>query len=85
AAIQQLYAGWQSAAADTLQQALNDFRQLMQRYPMIPALKAVIARYTRDPDWGTVRPPLVELNSDQYQGLVSLLEARGFSMPGRCD
>ncbi|MCI0516814.1 MAG: dihydrodipicolinate synthase family protein [Woeseiaceae bacterium] len=84
-AIQQLFAGWQSAAADTMQLALNEFRQLMQRYPMIPALKAAIARYTRDPDWGTVRPPLVELTSDQYQGLVSLLEARGFGMPGRCD
>lgn len=85
AAIQQLYAGWQGAAADTLQQELNDFRQLMQRYPVIPALKAVIARYTRDPGWGTVRPPLVELASEQYQGLVSLLEARAFGMPGRCD
>lgn len=85
AAIHQLYAGWQSAAADSLQQGLDDFRQLMQRYPMIPALKAVIARYTRDAEWGIVRPPLVELASDQYQNLVAMLENRGFSMPGRCD
>jgi 4-hydroxy-tetrahydrodipicolinate synthase len=85
AAIHQLYAGWQSAAADSLQQGLDDFRQLIQRYPMIPALKAVIARYTRDTEWGIVRPPLVELASDQYQGLVAMLENRGFSMPGRCD
>jgi 4-hydroxy-tetrahydrodipicolinate synthase len=84
AAIHQLYAGWQSAAADSQQQELNDFRQLMHRYPMIPALKAVIARYTRDTEWGIVRPPLVELASDQYQSLDALLEKRGFSMPGRC-
>lgn len=85
AAIHQLYAGWQSAAADSLQQGLDDLRQLMQRFPMIPALKAVIARYTRDTEWGIVRPPLVELASDQYQNLVAMLENRGFSMPGRCD
>jgi 4-hydroxy-tetrahydrodipicolinate synthase len=85
AAIHQLYAGWQSAASDNLQQGLNEFRQLMQRYPMIPALKAVIARYTCDTEWGIVRPPLVELTSEQYQGLVAILEQREFSMPGRCD
>jgi 4-hydroxy-tetrahydrodipicolinate synthase len=85
AAIHQLYAGWQSAAADSLQQELNELRQLMQRYPMIPALKAVVARYTRDTEWGIVRPPLVALASDQYQSLVAMLEKRGFSMPGRCD
>ncbi len=85
AAIHELYAGWQSAAADSLQQGLNDLRQLMQRYPMIPALKAVIARYTRDTEWGIVRPPLVELATDQYQSLVAMLEKQEFSMPGRCD
>ena len=84
-AIHQLYAGWQSAAADSLQQGLDDFRQLMQRYPMVPALKAAISRYTRDTEWGTVRPPLVELASDQYQNLVGMLDKRGFSMQGRCD
>lgn len=85
AAIHQLYAGWQGATADSLQQGLNEFRLLLQRYPMIPALKAVIARYTRETEWGIVRPPLVELASDQYQTLIEMLEKRGFSMPGRCD
>jgi 4-hydroxy-tetrahydrodipicolinate synthase len=83
--IQQLYAGWQGAAADNLQQDLNDFRLLLQRYPMIPALKAVVARYTGDTEWGTVRPPLLEIVSDQYQSLMASLEKRGFGMPGRCD
>jgi 4-hydroxy-tetrahydrodipicolinate synthase len=46
------------------------------------ALKAVIAHYAQDPDWTTVRPPLVELSPEQSQALLAELKARGFDMPG---
>jgi 4-hydroxy-tetrahydrodipicolinate synthase len=49
---------------------------------MMAALKAVIAHYGRDPEWATVRPPLVELTSEQRKSLMAELEARGFGMPG---
>lgn len=85
AAIHQLYTGWQSAEADSLQQRLSEFRQLMMRYPMIPALKAVIARYSQESEWAIVRPPFEELEGDPYRSLIGQLEKRGFSMPGLRD
>ena len=49
---------------------------------MIPALKAAIGIYANDPDWGTVRPPLVDLTPDQCAALGAALREVGFTMPG---
>jgi 4-hydroxy-tetrahydrodipicolinate synthase len=49
---------------------------------MIPALKAAVAEYSKDPEWATVRPPLVELDDGQRSGLLQALRAADFSMPG---
>jgi 4-hydroxy-tetrahydrodipicolinate synthase len=49
---------------------------------MIPALKAAIAHYGEDPDWITVRPPLVEMDAAERAVLVEKLVAVGFTMPG---
>src|SRR3984893_15178764 len=48
------------------QARLNVVREGFSRnYPMIAALKQAIAIYANDPAWRTVRPPLVELTSEQ--------------------
>jgi len=57
-------------------------RQLVQKYPVMAALKAIIAHWGRDPEWVTLRPPLVELTAAQHKSLIAELEARGFDMPG---
>jgi 4-hydroxy-tetrahydrodipicolinate synthase len=49
---------------------------------MIAALKAAIASFGNDPQWKTLRPPLVELNAEQERTLITELKAAGFSMPG---
>jgi len=82
AAIHALYAGWQEAGADAMQAKLDDLRGAVQKFPMIPALKAAVAHYSGDAGWARVRPPLVELTVDQKAGLVAELEKRGFAMPG---
>lgn len=82
AAIHRLYAGWQSAAAATMQQDLDEIRALLQRFPMIAALKAVIAFYSAEPGWGALRPPLEELPEEQKLSLMKQLHIRGFAMPG---
>ena len=82
AAIYRLYAGWQSAAAATMQQELDEIRELLQRYPMISALKAVIAFYSAEPGWDRLRPPLEELPEEQKLSLMKQLHIRGFTMPG---
>jgi len=81
-AIDRLFRGWQGADAAELQKNVTATRNLMQKYPMMAALKAVIAHYGRDPEWVTVRPPLVELTPAQSRSLTAELEAIGFDMPG---
>ena len=45
AAIHQLYADWQSNAAEDMQGNLDEIRSIVQRYPISPALKATIASF----------------------------------------
>jgi 4-hydroxy-tetrahydrodipicolinate synthase len=82
AAIVDLYRNWQSADADARQQALDNIRAAFARFPMIPALKSAIGIYSHDGGWGTVRPPLVALNSEQRAALEEALTQAGFAMPG---
>lgn len=82
AAIHRLFVEWQSPEADELQNGLNTVRSLFQQFPMIPALKAAVAHWSGDAQWHRVRPPLVELNAQQRESLISQLVAQGFSMEG---
>jgi 4-hydroxy-tetrahydrodipicolinate synthase len=82
AMIVDLYRNWQSADADARQQALDDIRAVFARFPMIPALKSAIGTYSHDEGWGTVRPPLVALDSEQRAALEQALAQAGFAMPG---
>ncbi|HYD56981.1 MAG TPA: dihydrodipicolinate synthase family protein [Burkholderiales bacterium] len=81
-AIDNLYRNWKSAEADQLQAGISATRKIVQKQPMIPALKAAISHFGNDPQWKTVRPPLVELSSSQEETLIRELKANGFSMPG---
>ncbi len=81
-AIDQVYRNWQAPNADALQAGITATRKIVQKVPMIPALKAIIASYGNDPQWRTVRPPLVELERSQEEGLIGELRAAGFAMPG---
>jgi 4-hydroxy-tetrahydrodipicolinate synthase len=87
ASIRRLYKEWQTPAAESLQQELDDIREILQmpalQMPtMIPALKAVVAHFADDPDWETVRPPLLPLCEDRKSTLLARLSQRGFAMPG---
>lgn len=82
AAIDQLYQNWQGDDADAQQQALDDIRDTVMAYPMIPALKATVAEFSGDETWRSVRPPLVNLGKDQSTALVAALREKRFEMPG---
>jgi 4-hydroxy-tetrahydrodipicolinate synthase len=61
----------------TLQARLNVVREVFARksWPsMIAALKQAIAIYANDPEWARVRPPLVELTTEQARKLAAELE-----------
>jgi len=80
--IDEVYRNWRGANADALQAGITATRKIVQKVPMIPALKAIIAGYSNDPQWRTVRPPLVELERAQEESLIAELRAAGFTMPG---
>ncbi|PYJ16081.1 MAG: dihydrodipicolinate synthase family protein [Verrucomicrobia bacterium] len=86
AAIHKLYREWNTAdEADQQQSKLNVVREVFssRKFPsMIAALKQAIAIYENDPEWTRVRPPLVELTTEQAKLLAAELEAIGFAMPG---
>jgi 4-hydroxy-tetrahydrodipicolinate synthase len=68
-----------------LQAQLNVVRKVFsgRKFPsMIAALKQAIAIYRNDPEWSRVRPPLVELTTEQAELLTAELKAIGFAMPG---
>ncbi len=67
------------------QAQLNVVREVFSnsRFPsMIAALKQAIVFYGNDPEWIGLRPPLVELTTQQAELLAAELKAIGFAMPG---
>jgi 4-hydroxy-tetrahydrodipicolinate synthase len=89
AAIHQLYTVASVVSADVdleIEQArLNLVRELFssRKFPsMIAALKQAIAIYANDSEWARVRPPLVELTTEQAKSLAEQLRGIGFAMPG---
>ncbi len=82
APIRQLFDAWQTPEAAALQASVTDFRQALRRFPLIPALKEILARHTGDPAWKRLRPPLVGLSEPERNALFAELDARAFSMPG---
>ena len=82
AAIDKLYREWRNPDAAEQQEALNATRKATGQYIMIPALKAVVAHYAKDPEWARVRPPLVELSQTEAAKVIHDLENLAFEMPG---
>jgi 4-hydroxy-tetrahydrodipicolinate synthase len=81
AAIRNVYDNWRSADADRLQEAITALRRAIQAYPMIPALKAIIAHYRQDPDWARLRPPFTDLPAtDAAKAIETLAQAHGFRL-----
>jgi 4-hydroxy-tetrahydrodipicolinate synthase len=88
-AIHELYAVASAVSADAdlepLQAQLNVVREVFssRKFPsMIAALKQTIAIYANDTEWARVRPPLVELTTEQAKLLTAELKRIGFAMNG---
>jgi 4-hydroxy-tetrahydrodipicolinate synthase len=72
-AIRALYDGWQGSEAEGLSRTASAVRLLMQKFPLIAAVKAVLAERMRSPDWARVRPPLDPLLPAQRKELAAEL------------
>ena len=87
AGIRKVYSAWQadSATADTLQSRISEIRTTLQSYPMIPALKAMTAEFTGQPNWAITRPPLMPLSNKQATALLSDLDKISFDIGSNGD
>ena len=91
AAIYELYAACvaeskfenRESELERLQACINVVRDLFssRKFPsMIAAVKQAIAIYANDPEWARVRPPLLELTTEQAKLLAAELKRIGFAM-----
>jgi 4-hydroxy-tetrahydrodipicolinate synthase len=81
-ALAELAAQWRESNADERQADLDKLRAIFAQYQMIAGMKTAVAHYSKDPDWLRVRPPLMQLTSEQQAKLLSELQKANFSMPG---
>lgn len=81
----QLYATWRraggSAEARRLQDEVSRQRLLLDRFPMIPGMKAMLARHFNAPAWRNVRPPFMRLASAQEAALFGKMDEAGITIP----
>jgi 4-hydroxy-tetrahydrodipicolinate synthase len=81
--IRRLYDNWRGPQADALQAEATTLRKALQAYPMVPALKRVVAHFHDDPDWAAVRPPMVPLDPAKSSALIADLAKLGFTLGER--
>ena len=81
--IRKVYENWRTPQADALQAEITLARKTIQAYPMVPALKRIVAHFHRDPDWAAVRPPMTALTEAQSKALLDDLAKIGFALGER--
>jgi 4-hydroxy-tetrahydrodipicolinate synthase len=77
----EVYANWNNAAGAAAQEVLSATRKAVISVPLIPALKSLVARNTRDPSWLNIRPPHLKLTATQESSLFSAFDASGIRLP----
>jgi 4-hydroxy-tetrahydrodipicolinate synthase len=75
ALLQEVFQKSQRPEAEGLQEEVERQGRAVRKYPLIPALKAILAESHKDPEWENIRPPLVALSSAQREGLLAELGA----------
>ncbi len=77
----QVYAGWNTAAGAAAHEVLAATRKAVISVPLIPGLKALVARNTGDARWNNIRPPHLPLTAAQQVALFSAFDACGLALP----
>ncbi len=76
----EVYAKWQDAGTEALQQHLTALRRTISQSAPIPSMKALLARQTGKIAWTKVRPPLVAIDTAQTERLAAELAAQGLEL-----
>lgn len=72
------HAGKPDAAA--MHETAAAVRKVMEGYPLVPAVKAVLAHYSGDAEWARTCPPLTPLPKAKAAELVTALERAGLTL-----
>jgi 4-hydroxy-tetrahydrodipicolinate synthase len=80
AASAKVFANWRNDNADALQKTVNDVRTVVQQYPLVAALKEVVAESTGEAGWRRQRPPLEPLSREEAASLLAQLAASDFAL-----
>jgi 4-hydroxy-tetrahydrodipicolinate synthase len=75
-----VYAGWNTPAGAAAHEVLSMTRKAVISVPLIPGLKALVARNTGDPRWHNIRPPHLRLRPAQEHALFTAFDACGVVM-----
>ena len=75
-----VYANWDRPAAAEAQVTLAAIRKVVTSAPLIPGLKALVARRTGDAGWGHTRPPHLSLSSEAAAKLFAAFDACGLNL-----
>jgi 4-hydroxy-tetrahydrodipicolinate synthase len=75
-----VYAGWDRPAGTAAQARLAAIRAVVQSAPLIPGLKALLARHTGDAAWNTMRPPHLKLSAEAAARLFAAFDACGLTL-----
>ncbi len=76
--VQRLAGCKQSQDPQVDQERITSFLSIFERYPMLPAFKAMLSFAYQDPRWARMRPPLVALDDAQLLSLRALMNQLGF-------
>jgi len=78
--IYNVYKNWQKSNASYMQEEIDGVRSIVQKYPLIPALKSIVSHFHEDSGWNILRPPLKELHPNESKKLIAELEAINFKI-----
>jgi 4-hydroxy-tetrahydrodipicolinate synthase len=79
--LQAVFQNWRTPGAKERQEAAGRVRKAFQKYPIIPGLKAVLAKELNDELWKNVLPPLLPLSPVDSERLFASLAEAGFAWP----
>lgn len=67
-------------SADQLQEKVSAARRAMQDYPVVPAMRRLIAERRKSPQWAQPRAPFLPLDEGSWKTLSVLAETHGFEV-----
>ena len=75
-----VYANWDKPGVAEIQATLTAIRRAVITAPLIPGLKALLARHSADDSWNNVRPPFTRLSREAAAKLFAAFDACGITL-----